>query len=173
MSGKKARLNRLLENITIALFAMLCAVVFGEVVARYVLNRPYFWSDEITVYLFTWVSFLGAALALRDNRHIGISVFVSKLPRTLQGVLGIFGDGVVLAFLGLFLVQSVRFCRMNNTVASIALQIPLSYVSASLVVMIVLMIWYTLESLAGKVRELRSGAVAAVASDASATEKVI
>jgi TRAP-type transport system small permease protein len=165
--------NRLLENVTIGLFALLCVVVFGEVVARYLFNHPFFGSDEVAVYAFTWVAFLGSALALRDNRHIGISFFVERLPRGAQHALGILGDAIVLAFLGLFLVQSVRFCRMNHTVTSISLQIPLSFVSASLVVMSALMIWYTLESLASKVRRLRSGVRAANASDGSAVEKVI
>ena len=174
MSERRAlQANRLLENVTIGLFAMLCVVVFGEVVARYLFNHPFFWSDEVTVYTFTWVAFLGSALALRDNRHIGISFFVEKLPRGAQGALGILADAIVLAFLGLFLVQSVTFCRMNHTVTSISLQIPLSFVSASLVVMNVLMIWYTVESLAGKLRRLRSGVRAASVPDGSAAEKVI
>ncbi len=174
MSTRRApRANRLLENVTIGLFAVLCTVVFGEVVARYVFNHPVFSSDEITVYMFTWVAFLGSALALRDHRHIGISFFVEKLPPGVQGVLGILADAIVLAFLGLFLVQSVKFCGMNHTVVSISLQIPLSLVSASLVVMNALMIWYTMESLAGKVRTLRSGGSTALASDGSAVEKVI
>lgn len=173
MGATKAKLNRLLENVTIALFAVLCVVVFGEVVARYVFNHPYFASDEVTVYTFTWVAFLGSALALRDNRHIGISFFVSLLPPAAQTVVGVITDLIVLAFLGLFLVQSVRFCLMNHSVASIALQIPLSYVSGSLVVMIALMIWYTLDSLVGKIRALRAGAEGVVASDGSATEKMI
>lgn len=173
MGKRKAWANRLLENVTIGLFAVLCIVVFGEVVARYLFNHPFFWSDEVTVYAFTWVAFLGSALALRDNRHIGISFFVEKLPRGAQGVLGILADAIVLAFLGLFLVQSVKFCRMNHTVTSISLQIPLSFVSASLVVMNVLMIWYTLEPLVGKVRRLHSGTPAARASADSVVEKVI
>lgn len=173
MGTRNAWVNRLLENVTIGLFAVLCAVVFGEVVARYVFNHPFFWSDEITVYLFTWVAFLGSALALRDKRHIGVSFFVEKLPRAAQGVVGVVADAIVLTFLGLFLVQSVKFCWMNRTVASISLQIPLSYVSGALVVMNALMVWYIMESLAGKIRMLRAGAPAALASDGSAVEKVI
>lgn len=174
MNERRApRANRLLENVTIGLFAVLCIVVFGEVVARYLFNHPFFWSDEVTVYAFTWVAFLGSALALRDNRHIGISFFVEQLPRGAQSVLGIVADAIVLAFLGLFLVQSIKFCRMNHTVASISLQIPLSFVSAALVVMNALMIWYTVESLAGKARQLRSRTSAAQASADSVVEKVI
>jgi TRAP-type C4-dicarboxylate transport system permease small subunit len=167
-----ATLNRCLEHLVIALFAALCLVVFGEVVARYAFNRPYFWSEEVTVYAFTWVAFLGSALALRDGRHIGISYFVSLLPPRGQVWVGILADGVVLGFLGLFLVQSIRFCFMNHSVVSIALQIPLSYVSASLVVMAVLMIGYSLRALLGKFRGLNAPAHPAP-EGASATERVI
>ena len=173
MRGTKATLNRLLEHITIALFAILCTVVFGEVVARYLFNRPYFWSEEVTVYTFTWVAFLGSAMALRDNRHIGISYFVSLLPLLAQRVVAIIADLIVLAFLGLLLVQSVKFCLMNHSVASIALQIPLSYVSGSLVVMTLLMAWYAVEGLLEKVRALRAGTGALPVADSSVIEKVL
>ena len=173
MRGTKTTLNRLLEHITIALFAVLCTVVFGEVVARYVFNRPYFWSEEVTVYTFTWVAFLGSAMALRDNRHIGISYFVSLLPLLAQRVVAIIADLIVLAFLGLLLVQSVKFCLMNHSVASIALQIPLSYVSGSLVVMTLFMAWYAVEGLLERIRALRAGTGALPAADLSVIEKVL
>lgn len=173
MGTKSARVDRVFENVTIGLFAILCVVVFGEVIARYAFNHPFFWSDEVTVYVFTWVAFLGSALALRDGRHIGISFLVERLPPVARGVVGSCADAIVLAFLGLFLVQSAKFSWMNRTVASISLQIPLSLVSASLVVMTLLMLWYSAKSLADKVRLLRAGATAAAGPDASAVEKVI
>ncbi len=173
MGIKSARVDRVFENVVMGLFGVLCLVVFGEVIARYAFNDPFFWSDEVTVYAFTWVAFLGSALALRDSRHIGISFLVERLPRVARGVVGICADAIVLAFLGLFLVQSVKFCWMNRTVVSISLQIPLSLVSASLVVMTLLMLWYSARALAGKVRLLRAGAAVALATDASAVEKVI
>jgi TRAP-type C4-dicarboxylate transport system permease small subunit len=152
-----ARLNRGLENLVIALFGILCLVVFGEVVSRYLLNQPHVGSEELIIYLFTWISFLGAALALRSGRHVSISYFVSLLPERAQHAIALAGDLVVLAFLGLLAVLAIRFARMNHTVNSITLQIPLSYIAASLVAMALLMIAAMLGRLREGVRRLRGG----------------
>ncbi len=172
MSRLLATVTRVLEHAVIGLFTVLCTVVFGEVVARYVFNRPYFWSEEITVYTFTWVAFLGAALALRSNRHVSISYFVSRLPAAGQAVAGLLAEVLVLAFLVLLAVQGVRFCLMNHTLASIALNIPLSFVSASLIVMTGVMILYTTDSVITKVRLLRSGRLGSAMTDTSVDERM-
>jgi TRAP-type C4-dicarboxylate transport system permease small subunit len=155
--GLAARLNRGLENLVIGLFGILCLVVFGEVVSRYLLNQPHVGSEELIIYLFTWISFLGAALALRSDRHVAISYFISLLPERAQRVIALAGDVVVLAFLCLLAVLGIRFARMNHTVSSITLQIPLSYVAASLVAMALLMIAAILGRLLREVRLLRGG----------------
>jgi TRAP-type C4-dicarboxylate transport system permease small subunit len=165
-------MTRWLEHAVIGLFTLLCTVVFGEVVARYVFNHPYFWSEEITVYTFTWVAFLGAALALRSGRHVSISYFVSRMPATGQAMAGLLADGLVLAFLVLLAVQGVRFCLMNHTLASIALNIPLSFVSASLIVMTTAMMLYTAASIWAKVRALGSGRIGGAVSDTSVDERM-
>lgn len=172
MSRVLAAMTRLLEHLVVVLFTLLCTVVFGEVVARYVFNRPYFWSEEITVYTFTWVAFLGAALAMRSNRHVSISYFMAKLPAVGQAIAGILADVLVLAFLVLLAVQGVRFCLMNHTLASIALNIPLSFVSASLIVMTAAMILYTAASIGAKVRVLRSGGIGSAVPDTLVDERL-
>jgi TRAP-type transport system small permease protein len=146
-----------LENSVLILFTLLCILVFGEVVARYIFNNPFFWSEELTIYTFTWVSFLGAALALKNNRHVVVNVFVSWLPRTGQYLATLAADLIVLAFLVLLLVQSVRFWELSHTLRSIALDIPLSFVSASLVAMACLMIFFLGDSLVQKYRNFRAG----------------
>ena len=173
MSRLAAGLARVLELCAIFLFGLLCLVVFGEVVSRYLLNRPHFGSEEVIIYLFTWVAFLGSCLALRSDRHVAISYFVSLLPGRVQVLVGIAGDGIVLAFLGLLVVQGVRFTRMNHTVSSITLQIPLSCVAASLLVMAVIMILFQMTRLADKISRARSGGAGLSVETPSATEKAV
>lgn len=148
--------TRWLENLLVGLFGILCCLVFGEVVSRYLLNQPHAWSEEAVIYLFTWVSFLGAALALRHRRHVGITYFVDWLAPRWRARCECAAHLIVLAFLGLLLVQGSRFVRMNHTLNSIVLQIPLSWVSASLLVMTGLMVVYTLGLLSEAAR--RAGA---------------
>jgi len=167
-----AAMTRILEHAVVGLFTALCTVVFGEVVARYVFNHPYFWSEEITVYTFTWTAFLGAALALRSRRHVSISYFVSRLPAAGQAVAELLAEVLVLAFLLLLAVQGVRVCLMNHTLASIALNIPLSFVSASLIAMTGAMILYTVDSIVARMRFLRSGRPGSAGADTSVDERM-
>ena len=157
MARFRSLVNRLLENVVLVLFSLLCLLVFGEVVARYVFNNPYFWSEELTIYTFTWVAFLGAALALKNNRHVVVGVFVSWMPRTAQYLATLLADAIVLGFLFLLLVQSVLFWEMSHSLRSIALNIPLSFVSASLVAMAGLMIFYLGDAMVQKRRAFRAG----------------
>jgi TRAP-type transport system small permease protein len=167
----RAGMSRLLENIVLVLFGFLCFLAFGEVVARYVFNSPFFWSEELTIYTFTWVSFLGAALALKHNRHVVVTYFISLLPRVGQYVAILIADLIVLAFLGLLLVQSVLFWGLSHTLRSIALNIPLSFVSASLVVMAALMIFYLADAMVQKYRAFRAGkSLLSIVGPASADE---
>jgi TRAP-type C4-dicarboxylate transport system permease small subunit len=164
-------MNRGLENIVLVLFAFLCFLAFGEVIARYVFNAPFFWSEELIIYTFTWVSFLGAALALKNNRHVVVTYFISLLPRVGQYVAILIADLIVLTFLGLLLVQSVLFWGLSHTLRSIALNIPLSLISASLVVMAVLMIFYLVDAMVQKYRAFRAGkSLLSIVGPASADE---
>jgi TRAP-type C4-dicarboxylate transport system permease small subunit len=150
------KLNKLIEGLSVFLFCLLCMVVFVGVIARYVFNRSLFWTEEVSIYLFTWVVFIGSYSAYRHNRHISISLFMEKLPIKVQKVIFIIDDFLILGFLVLFLAQSMNFTKMNQTMNSIALNIPLSYISASLAVMSLLMIIQACSSVVTKIKNFNT-----------------
>jgi TRAP-type C4-dicarboxylate transport system permease small subunit len=73
--------------VIVFLVAMLTAVTFAQVCARYVLGDPLIWSEEAARYLFVWVSMLGAALALREGGHFGLDLLIRRAP-ALKPALG-------------------------------------------------------------------------------------
>ena len=46
----------------VAMMAVMVALVFANVVGRYVFNRSFIWAEELSQYLMVWVTFLGAGL---------------------------------------------------------------------------------------------------------------
>jgi len=67
------------------LFIALClatmvVLVFGNVVLRYAFNSGITVSEELSRWLFVWLTFVGAAVALRDHAHLGMDSLVSRLP---------------------------------------------------------------------------------------------
>ncbi len=70
-----------------ALLAAMVVLVFGNVVLRYGFNSGIVVSEEAARWLLVWLTFLGAIVALREHRHLGIDTLVRKLsPRAKRVV---------------------------------------------------------------------------------------
>jgi TRAP-type transport system small permease protein len=65
----------------IALFlAIMVVLVFGNVVLRYGFNTGITTSEELSRWLFVWLTFLGAIVAMREHSHLGVDMVVNRLP---------------------------------------------------------------------------------------------
>jgi TRAP-type C4-dicarboxylate transport system permease small subunit len=71
---------RLLRFFIAACLAVMVVLVFGNVVLRYAFNSGITVSEELSRWLFVWLTFVGAVVALRDHAHLGMDSFVSRLP---------------------------------------------------------------------------------------------
>ncbi len=60
--------------------AVMVVLVFGNVVLRYGFNSGITVSEEVSRWLFIWMTFLGAVVALKEHGHLGIDMVVQKLP---------------------------------------------------------------------------------------------
>jgi tripartite ATP-independent transporter DctM subunit len=70
-----------LLKVLIALFlAIMVVLVFGNVVLRYGFNSGITVSEEVSRWLFVWLTFLGAIIALREHGHLGVDMLVRRLP---------------------------------------------------------------------------------------------
>jgi TRAP-type C4-dicarboxylate transport system permease small subunit len=70
-----------LLRVFIALCLMgMVVLVFGNVVLRYAFNSGISVSEELSRWLFVWLVFVGAVVALRDHAHLGMDSVVSRLP---------------------------------------------------------------------------------------------
>jgi TRAP-type C4-dicarboxylate transport system permease small subunit len=74
------RLCRLLSVVMVLFLAAMVVMVFGNVVLRYAFNSGITASEELSRWLFVWMTFLGALVALRNHGHLGSDSLVSRLP---------------------------------------------------------------------------------------------
>ncbi|APW44710.1 C4-dicarboxylate ABC transporter permease [Rhodoferax saidenbachensis] len=70
---------QLIGYLIAAAMAVMVVLVFGNVVMRYAFNSGFTVSEELSRWLFVWVTFLGAVAALRDKAHLGTDMLVGKL----------------------------------------------------------------------------------------------
>ena len=71
---------RLFSVVMVACLAVMVVLVFGNVVLRYGFNSGITLSEELSRWLFVWMTFIGALVALRSRAHLGTDSLVSRLP---------------------------------------------------------------------------------------------
>ena len=71
-----------IEYLIAAFMAGMVVLVFGNVTFRYGFNSGITLSEELSSWLFVWMTFLGAIVALRSHEHLGTDMLVARLGPT-------------------------------------------------------------------------------------------
>lgn len=77
---------------------LMTAIVAWQVYCRYVLNDSPSWTEPGAVMLMSWFIFLGAAVGVRENYHLGFDVLLYVLPEGSKAALRTISDVVVAGF---------------------------------------------------------------------------
>jgi TRAP-type C4-dicarboxylate transport system permease small subunit len=72
-------LEQALRTVVAALVVTIATMVAAQVVFRYAVKEPIVWSEEFTTLCYQWLSYLGAALAVRYRAHYGVDLVVRWL----------------------------------------------------------------------------------------------
>jgi TRAP-type C4-dicarboxylate transport system permease small subunit len=73
------RYCKVLEFVIAACLAAMVVLVFGNVVMRYAFNTGITVSEELSRWLFVWLTFMGAVVGLREHAHLGTDMLVGRL----------------------------------------------------------------------------------------------
>ena len=65
------------------LFAVMVALVFSSAIARGI-GKPLAWSLDVAQLLLCWTSLVGADVAFRHDKFIGLDLFTRKMPVKVQ-----------------------------------------------------------------------------------------
>jgi TRAP-type C4-dicarboxylate transport system permease small subunit len=96
----------------------LVALTFG-VLTRYAFMRPVAWPDELSTYLFIFMSFLGASASVRDNSELKVDALYERFPQMRFG-LDLFLHIVRLGTAVIFIVTGCMFIQIEAEFANIS-----------------------------------------------------
>ncbi|MBG0775987.1 MAG: TRAP transporter small permease subunit [Desulfovibrionaceae bacterium] len=71
-------LPRQLANLAAIGTGLMLLVVFSNVVARFVFNKPFYWAEEVTAIAIVFVTMLPAALLWNEDRHIKLDISIGR-----------------------------------------------------------------------------------------------
>jgi len=138
--------RRIGEIAIMLLFAGMILSAMLQVVARYVFNSPFTWSEELSRYLFIWLSFLGAWYAWIRREHLGIDALPYMLSPRLARILMRIIEATVLVFALASMIYGQRILQVSMRQPSAVLRVPMFWIYLSYYVAMTLI---TLEILIG------------------------
>ncbi len=102
-------------------------IICGQVVSRYVFNYTPSWSEELSRYLVVWTIFIGTAVGVRKNIHIGVDAFIRLAPRWMKVVFEVLLNLIGAAVSGVLIYLAVLFIKdtIDYEQLSPAMQIPM------------------------------------------------
>ena len=104
---------RALEWLVALMLLLMVLLVFGNVVLRYVANSGITVSEELSRWLFVWMTFLGAVVVLKDHGHLGTDLLVSRLGPTGKRVCLVLAQALMLWVTWLLFAGSLAQARIN------------------------------------------------------------
>jgi len=106
-------------NLLIALaLAVMVLMVFGNVVLRYAFNSGIAISEEVSRWLFVWITFLGAIVAVRERGHLGTDFLLARLPPMGQRICLAISYGLMLWCTWLLFSGALEQTRINMDVTA-------------------------------------------------------
>ncbi|MDG2918083.1 TRAP transporter small permease [Bisgaard Taxon 10/6] len=123
--------DKLFNGIQILLGVMLAvmiALVFFNVILRFFFNSGLVWSEEVSRYVFVYVIYLGAIVAMKENAHLGVDTFIKKAPEKLKWLLFVLGRLIIIVVMAILFKGSLAMVIQSHTAKAAATGLPLSVV---------------------------------------------
>ncbi len=93
-------LSRNIEKVfAVVISAVMTVVLFLQVLSRYVFNFSITWSEELSIFLLIWLTYIGASMAVMQRRHLRITMLAELLPKRAFKIVDIVSNVVFLGFM--------------------------------------------------------------------------
>jgi TRAP-type C4-dicarboxylate transport system permease small subunit len=153
-------MNRAFEILIFILFLLIVIVGGMQVFNRFVLNQSLSWSEEFMVYAHIWMIFLAIPVAYNRGSHIGMNLFVKKLPPRAQLGLALTINGMWILLAGAIVYYTTVVMGVARNQSSPALGLRMDRVYLGMVVGCSYLTILALRKVAATLAQLRSGKLA-------------
>ncbi len=144
MEKIRRELDKIVDIVVVVLFIIIFAVVLLQIFFRYVLNSPLVWSEELSRYLFIWISFLGWTLATRHKTHIKVEFALKALPEKMQFVVKVITQIIVIFFVGMLVYLGIKMAARSVDVPTVTLFFTYAYIYAIVPIASAIILFYSI-----------------------------
>jgi len=121
-------LRRRAENVSVALLCVMFATFIVQIFARYVLNSPVGWSEEVIITTWLWTVLWGAAFILGESEEIRFDIVYSAVSERSRRIFTILTGIALVAMYGLSLPAAYNYVSFMKVERSAHLRIPIVWI---------------------------------------------
>ena len=93
-------------TVIVAMLASIIGLVFADVIARFAFSTSIAVANELARFCFVYMIYFGVSYAIRERRHMRVTIFVDKLKPEVRRVAFIASETV-------FLIYSAAVCYLG------------------------------------------------------------
>jgi TRAP-type C4-dicarboxylate transport system permease small subunit len=146
-------LRRRAENVAVALLSVMFATFIIQIFARYVLNRPVGWSEEVIITTWLWTVLWGAAFILRESEEIRFDIVYSLVSTRTRRVFTVLTGIAVVALYGISLPAAYNYVGFMKVERSAYFHIPINWLYSVFIIFSIACIcrycWLTYQAIRG------------------------
>ena len=117
----KKYIDKIVNFMQVVMFLSVLVVIMAQIIFRYGLNSPLYWSEEMSRHLFIWFSLIGWSQATRGGHNIRITIIEEILPRVLRQPLNILFKLAVASYLCLLIYLGAQLSQRYWVRPSVAI----------------------------------------------------
>ena len=121
--------------------------LFIGVILRYLFNAPLFWSEEVAVLGLVWLTFLGGAILVRQDKNVSITLVTDACPARIRRWIKALADVLVILILAVMIYQSWKLTGRRALATTPALRIQESWFGWAMVSGFSIMLYYQVQHL--------------------------
>jgi TRAP-type C4-dicarboxylate transport system permease small subunit len=148
---------RVSQAFMVACIFCMVIVVLAGVVFRYILHAPLAWAEEAALLCQVWMACIGASVLYECYGHMGIDMFVERVPHKFRSIIENFSEILLLA-LFVFLTAAgieVSWTVKESITPGLGVSVALQYLPVACGGM--LMVFWSIERIYGKAKICAKG----------------
>jgi TRAP-type transport system small permease protein len=142
------------QGILAALLFSVFVLLLLQILARFLGTAALVWSEEASRYLYIWLVFLGAGVAVRRGAHIKADILMPTQPRVVGTLWLVLIELVIVAAAVMLLWHGYQLVQVSANTRMVVLGWSMSYLYLAVPAGSLLIIFFTLLRIANMLRDL-------------------
>jgi len=98
LTGPVDRITKFVSRVSMWLIAWIVAIIFYEVVMRYLFQKPTLWVNEMSLWVAGMIYLFAGLYAMQQRSHIRIFILYDIVPRWLQRCFDVISTALICVF---------------------------------------------------------------------------